>query len=522
MKQAANSVGTASLILVLGFIGSRALGVVRNMVLASAFGAGPELDAYFAAFRLPDAIFQLLVGAALGSAFIPTFTTLFTRASPDTAWRLASTTLNLLTLLGGIAAAIAFVLAPWLVPLTVPGFSQELQHLTIVLTQVMLLSSVFFCASGMVTGILNARFYFLLPAIAPWLYNLAIIGATLFFAEKLGTLGPAIGVTIGAALHLLVQLPGLAKVGARYHLIINLSTEGLNEVFRLMGPRLLGLATIQVNWIVTTILASTLSSGNLAALNYAWTVTMLPLGILGMAPATAAFPALAQAAAEKDWVSYQRTLVTGLRLSLFLTIPASVGLMLLREPLVALLFQHGLFEAESARLTSTALLFYAAGLFAHVVLEMVARGSYALSDTKTPFMFAVLGMVSHALLSLALIGPMGVGGLALAMSVSATLEAGGLLFTLSRRIKGFEWAALGATCMRTLAATAVMGLAVSGFLALLFSGRQTLWQAFLVSVGGGLGVVVFLGTAVVLRSPELEHLRHQLRFRRSARALEKT
>lgn len=514
MNGVSPSIGTASVILVLGFAGSRALGVVRNIALAGTFGTGPELDAYFAAFRLPDALFQLIVGAALGSAFIPTFANTFTRVSPADAWRLAGAALNIFTLLGAAAAGLGFALAPWLVPLTVPGFPESQQELTVTLTRTMLLSTVFFCASGTVGGILNARGHFLLPAVVPWLYNLSIIGGTWWLSGVFGVLGPAIGVAVGAALHLLIQLPGLARVGMRYTLAFHPKTPGMGEIFRLMGPRVLGLATIQVNWLVTTVLASTLSAGSVAALSYAWAVTMLPLSVFGMAPATAAFPTLAQAAAQEDWARFRHTLSTGLRITLFLTIPSSVGLILLREPLIALLFQRGLFDAASTRLTAFALLFYGGGLFAHVLQEMAARGSYSLRDTKTPFAFASLGMVAHVVFSLLLREPMGVGGLALAMSLAATLETGGLLLALLRRLDGFDWKELVTSGLRTLAATVVMAGAVQGVLAATAGIEGTPGSIVTLAAGMVLGSASYAGTAVVLRCPELQTLWRQFVSRR--------
>lgn len=509
----APGIGTASLILITGFVGSRALGVVRNMVLAGVFGAGPELDAYFAAFRLPDTIFQLIVGAALGSAFIPTFTGVFTRISPEAGWRLASRALIFFTLLGAVIAAAGFVLAPWLVPLTVIGFPPEQQELTVQLSRVMLLSTVFFCASAMVSGILNARFHFLLPALAPWFYNLSIIAGAMGAAGGPGVLGPSIGVSVGAALHLLVQAPGLARVGMRLYFGLDPRVQGMSEVFRLMGPRVLGLTTIQINWLVATVLASTLSSGAITALNYAWAVTMLPLSVLGMAPATAAFPTLAEAAAREDWATYRRTLSMGLRTALFLAIPASVGLALLREPIIGLLFQHGEFGAESTRLTAQALLFYVVGLLAHVVLEMVARGFYALHDTRTPFAFGVAGMAAHAALSLALIQPMGVGALGLAMSLSAMMEAALLSVMLSRKTGALDWGEAGRTVLRTAAASTAMGWVLFGLLAVAPPAQDALSRLLLVSAGIALGGVVFAGSALVLRSPEALMLRDRLTAR---------
>lgn len=507
------SIGQASLILVLGFTGSRALGVLRNTALAGAFGAGPELDAYLAAFRLPDIIFQLIVGAALGSALLPTLASTYAQVSPRAAWRLASAALTWFTAIGAIVSAVAFAAAPQLVPLSVPGFTPEQQALTVDLTRIMLGSSVFFCASGVVTGILNARYHFLLPALAPWLYNLSIIGGALFLAAPLGIAGPAWAVTAGAALHLFVQLPALARLGMTYSPTASIRTPGVSEVLRLMGPRVLGLGTIQVNWLVSTILASTLAAGSVTALNYAWTIAMLPIGVFGMAPAIASFPALAEAAATGSWQRYRELLTTSLRFAVFLGVPGTVGLLLIREPLVALLFQRGLFDAASTELTAGVLLYYSLGLLPHAALEVIARGSYALHDTKTPLFYAVLGMISHVLFCLTLIGPLGVRGLALAMTLAALVETGGLLFALNRRTGGLPWPPMARAASKTIAASALMGGTV--WLALAIappSHGVTSWLTAViiaVTIGGSTYAV----GSVLLNNPDITALLHRLRIR---------
>ena len=486
------------------------MGLIRNAALASTFGAGPELDAYLAAFRLPDAIFQLVVGAALASAFIPTFTATFTKASPEAAWRLASAVLTWFTLAGALCTAIAFVAAPWIMPLLVPGFSAGDQSLTIALTRVMLASSIFFCASVVLTGILNARFSFLLPALSPLLYNLSIIAGVLWLVEPMGVFGPAWGVTIGALLHLLVQVPALPTVGMRFFLRASPLTSGVAEVLKLMAPRVLTLASVQINLVVTMLLASTLAPGAITALSYAWSVTMLPLGVLGMAPATAAFPTLAYAAAEGDWARLRGLLTTGLRLVLFVAIPTTVGLMVARYPLVTLLFERGNFDSTSTSLTAIALLFFSVGLLAHVTLEVVSRGFYALQNTRIPLLFALGGMLAHAALSLVLIAPMGLAGLALATSLSATLEAGGLSLALGQRLGGLEWGALIMSAAKTSVATLVMGSTVYALLSWLSNPLDTAGAAAHVVAAGALGGAIFVGVALILRSAELEIVWRQL------------
>jgi len=500
---AESGIARASLILVVGFLGSRALGVLRNMVLAATFGTGPELDAYFAAFRLPDALFQLIAGAALGSAFIPTFASVFARVSQEAAWRLASVTLNLLSLVGVMAAGVGFLLAPWIVPWTVFGHPPEQQDLTVHLARVMMLSTAFFCASGMITGVLHARFHFFLPAVAPWLYNLSIIGGALFLSSSMGMVGPAIGVAAGSALHLAVQLPGLARVGMRYRLVFNVHTSGVAEVLRLMGPRVVTLGAAQISWFVTVALASTLHSGSIAALTYAWAVVMMPLGILGMAPAMAAFPSLAEAAAREDWGRYRALLSSGIRLALFLSIPGGLGLILVQEPLVTLLFERGQFGEESTALTVVALTFYAVGLFAHVLLEVASRGSYALQDTRTPLIFALGGMCAHAAFSLLLLRLGGVAGLALAMSLSTTLEAVGLLLAVAQRAGRFDWGGLALSVGKTTFATVAMALPVAWLVLGVTQASETPGLVVVLLGSGSLGAAVFFGVSRLLRSADL-------------------
>lgn len=498
--------GLASLILVAGLLGSRALGVVRNVVLAQTFGAGPELDAYFAAFRLPDTLFQVIVGAVLGSAFLPTFTRVFTQVSPEAAWRLASAALITFTGLGTAGAIAGAVFAPWLVPLTVPGFPPTQQELTVQLTRIMLASTAIFCASGMVTGILNSRSHFLLPALAPWLYNLSIIVAAAAFGSHAGVAAPAWGVSVGSALHLLIQLPGLRTIGMRWYRA-GLGTPGLNEVVRLMGPRVFALGAAQINWLAATVLGSTLAAGAVAALNYGWALAMLPLGLFGMAPATAAFPVLAAAAAEHDWDRFRSTLSTGLRVMLFLAIPSSAGLALVGRPLVALLFQRGEFDAAATEVTGVAVAFFALGLFAHVSQEIASRASYALADTRTPLAYAVAGTAANVALGLLLMGPMGVAGLALAMSLAAILEAVGLLAAVSRRVPGWAWGEVMASVATTCGAALPMVLAVRVAQAALPAGVPAWAEVGLLTALGG---VVFAVAALALGSREARMLQHTL------------
>lgn len=499
----ASRIGIASLVLVVGFLGSRALGVVRNMALAQTFGAGAELDAYFAAFRLPDLLFQLLVGSVLGSAFLPTFTRYFTTVSPRAAWRLASATLATFSGAGVFAGAAGFVAAPWVVPATVPGFAPEQQQLTVELTRIMLLSTVAFCASGMVTGILNSRSHFLLPALAPWLYNACIIGAVLLLGPATGVAAAAWGVAVGALLHLLVQLPGLRRIGMQWS-VASHRTPGVGAVLRLMGPRVVALGAAQVNWLALTLLGSGLAAGSVTALNYGWALAMLPLGLFGMAPATAAFPALAAAAARADWEAFAATLAVGLRMMLFLAIPASVGLVVVGEPLIELLFERGEFEAGATAMAAAGLSGFSVGLFAHVTQEIASRASYALEDTRTPLFFALGSMVANVAMGLALAPLLGVAGLALGMSLATVAEALGLLTVVTRRIPSWRWKPVVRSVALTAAGTVVMGLVAVA--ALWLVEQATAHPLARTVVPGAAGGAAYLVAMALVGSPEFRLL----------------
>jgi putative peptidoglycan lipid II flippase len=493
----------------LGFLGSRLLGLVRTVVFAHQFGTRPDLDAFFVAFRLPDLIFQLLAGATLGSAFIPTFARVLANRGDEQAWRLASSVLNIVLLATLAAGVVALLLAEWIVPLTAPGLGDdtgqhdELSALAVDLTRIMLLSTVLFAVSGMFMGILNARHNFLYPALAPIFYNLAIIVAALF-SDSVRVL--AFAVVLGALLHLVVQVPGLRLVGMRWQALTEWKNSAVREVARLMGPRVIGLAAYHLNFVIATILASNLGNGSISAINYAWLVVMTPLGLFGMSISTAAFPRMAEQAARGE-DDLRETIGRALRMILFLSIPAGVGLMILAKPITAFLLQSGAFDESSTDLVAGALLLYALALFAHSGIEILSRGFYALSDTRTPVAFAVISMLVNLALALALVWRFEVNGLALALSIAAIVEFFLLLTTLNHRIGGLDGAGAIASLLRTAAATVLMAEVVALWLAALrIAGLLDLdskLDAALASVGGAaIGAAAFAVAARLLRSEE--------------------
>jgi putative peptidoglycan lipid II flippase len=426
----------SAIIIGFGFLVSKVTGILDDLILAKIIGPGPQLDAYYAAFGLPDLLFTLIAGGALAAAFIPMFSGFLARDDRSGAWRLASAVINTAFLAAAITSLILAIIAPWIVAQTIgSGFTPEQQQLTANLMRVILISTVLFSISGIVMSALQANQHFFLTALAPIMYNLGILGGVIFLGPTLGVWGPTIGVVVGALLHLLVQVPGLIKYKAKWSPRLGWRDPDLRRVIRLLLPRVAGMGVVQVAALVTTSLASHLSAGSVTALSYGWRVMQLPETLIATAIATAAFPTLSEFAARGDLERLRGTLVTTLRAILALTIPATFGLLIFGRLAVQLLFERGEFTPESTTLVTWAVHGYALGLIGQSLLEVGARTFYAQQDTRTPLIVAVGAMTVNILASLMLRDRLGVGGLALANSIGVTVEVGALLILLRRRLK---------------------------------------------------------------------------------------
>lgn len=511
----------ASLILTVAALASRALGWLRLLVIGSQFGAGRELDAYFAAFRIPDAIFQLVVAGALSAALIPVFQSYRAKADEAEAWRLASSVINLVLIALSAFSLLMAIFAPWIVPLITPGFDAPTTELTIRMTRIMLLSPVFIGMGAVVSGILNSYERFAWPAIAPLVYNLAIIAAAILLAPLIGVEGLAVGVAIGSLAHLLVQLPNLASVGQRYDLSLSINHPGVQRVVWLMAPRTLGLAAVQINFLASTLLATGQPEGSVTAYNYGFQLMQVPVGVVGVSVAIAIFPRLSRDAALDRMTDVRHDLSSAMRVLLFVALPLTAVMTVLREPLTAVFFQYGLFSAQSTNSTAIALFYFTLGLAAQVLVPILARAFYALQDTRTPVIWAIVAVGLNVPLMAWLVGPMGVGGLALALSVTASLEVLGLMWALRSRLNGLDGAALLSSLVRSTLAAAVAAVVMFGALqltdallpSLLDHALGRLAVLLLLSAVGG---AVFLAVAALLRSPEIGELRRLLGRRFSA------
>lgn len=513
--RAAGGLAIAAAIVAFGFIGSRLLGVLRTVVIANAFGSSPELDAYNIAFRVPDLIFQVLAGATLGSAFIPVFARLYRREGEAEAWRLASRVLNIVTVATAALCAVAFVLAPVLVPMLAPGLGEdlgrrdELMDEAVELTRIMLLSPLLFAVSGIITGILNGRQRFFLPALSPMLYNLAIIFGAVFLADEWGVKGLAVGVVIGAGLHLAIQVPGLFRERMRYEPGFGWGDAAVREVARLMGPRVVGLAAAQVNFVITGFFASKVGSAAISNLTYAWLLAGLPLALFGMALSTAAFPRLADQAADEDMQSLTATISRVLRVIMFLTVPAALGLAILREPATVVLLERGEFLRGDSLITAAALGWYCMGIVPQAGIEIHSRGFYALGDTKTPVVLAVIAVAFNLSLSAALWQRFETEGLAFSVSTAAWLEWG-LLYWLYTRRTGAD----AAGDLRAIATIAVCGGVMALVLAAGFAPFELEgWSDHLVVglAGAVAGGAIYAGMANLLGVAELREAASRLR-----------
>lgn len=444
-------IARATVVIVGGFVASGVLGLLRTWTFSVTFGAGDQLDAFLAARQLPETLFVLVAGGALGSSFIPVFERFRAKGDVDGAWRLASAVLTCVCLLGAALALLLALLAPAVVPsLLKPDSPPAMQALTTSLTQIMLLTVAIFSVSGLLMGILNAERIFLLPALALSMNNIgqifgAVVLTRLLSADGTPSVyGLAWGAVFGALLHLMIQLPGLPRVGAKLRVLPDPRIPGVREVLLLMGPRVLGLAVVQINFIVNINLTSGMVDGSLTVLTTAWTLLFFLLGVIGQSVGSALFPSLSALAAAGEMGGYRNRLNRALGSVLALSIPSMLAIWLLGEFGINLVFGYDRWTHEATVATASALSVFAIGIPGHAALEILSRAFYALGDTRTPVTVGIASMVANIVLSLIFIRFIGDPttlingaflGLALANSLTTLVEAASLWLLLRRRLR---------------------------------------------------------------------------------------
>lgn len=426
----------SAIVVAAGFFASKILGLVREVLVARAFGTSAEMDAFRVANTFSDTLDSVIAGATIAAVFIPVFSTHYVKdeASKREGWRFASAVLNDMFLLVAAVACLGILLAPWLIgTLLAPGFDAAQRELSTDLMRVVLLAAIVFGVSGTITGILHATNRFALAALAGPLHNLGVIFGVVFLVPTMGIFGLAWGIVIGSFLHLGIQVPGLVRAGMIWFPTLGTGQRSMHELFRLLGPRIVTTNLGSITLLLRNSIGSFLPIGSISALGYAYSLWQFPETLIGTAIAVVVFPRLAQRVAASDMPGFRRLYRIALVSILSLAIPATLFTILFAEPIVALVFQRGAFDATSTALTAQVLRFYALAIVGESLLELVARVFYANHDSKTPMFVAIGGVVLRVTLMVALRDILGAAGLALAYGIGVTTEAVVLWFLSQKR-----------------------------------------------------------------------------------------
>lgn len=504
---------------------SRLIGLFRDRIFAHYFGAGPIMDAYYAAFKVPDLIYNLLIVGALSAAFIPTFTRLFHEGEDKSpAWKLANNILNITAVSLLALSALGVIFTPALAAIIAPGFNGFSRELVISFTRIMFGSTFLLGLSMVLGGILQSLRSFFMYSIAPIFYNLGIIVGAVALVPAIGISGLAWGVVLGAAMHFLLQLYSAYANGWRWQWIFRPREKNTLSVAKLMAPRTMGLAVSQLNLVIITMLASLLPAGSVAIFNFASNLQAVPIGIFGIPFAMAVFPVLSAAAAKNDHVEFVKNLSATMRQIIFLIVPLSIIMMLLRAQIVRVVLGTGEFNWTATIATADALALFALSLFAQALIPLLARAFYALSNTKTPFVIGVISELIGIIASLLLMKPLCVAGLALAFSIAAVVNFTALSLALRSELKSRSPAIVTASeakqplsftssVYKIIIATVPMALAVQFLkypLAEIFDQRY-FWGIFGQGAVAGLaGLAIYCLLCYILKVPELLQLKNAL------------
>lgn len=493
---------------------SRILGAVRDIVIASFLGAGMVSDAFVAAFRVPNLLRRLFGEGSLSVAFVPVYTDCLYRQGRLEADRLTASAIRLLAvaLIGSVLLLVIF--APWVVRLTAPGFASDADkfQLCVGLTRMMVPYVFFVGMMALSMGILNVLGHFAAPALAPVLLNVAMIstvtaGAVLGSTQTGLARWLAAGVLAGGILQLALQVPVLIKHNVRFPRRSGWWHPAIGQILRLMGPVLFGTAIYQINSLVITMLASMLPQGSVSYLYYADRLVQFPLGIFGIATATAVLPTMARQATAQQYDALRRTFSHAIKFVFFITLPAMSGLIVLREPIVALLFQRGAFDYSTTQLTATALLYYGMGLWAFATVRVVLNVFYAMKDTRTPALTAVWSVAANLVFGVVLMKPLAHGGLALALSLASTINLGLLMLALRRKLGALGWRGISFSVVRSAGCAAAMGICIGPLARWMVPARTAGGMVLLPTVAVCIlaGMIVYMGFAFVSRAPELKY-----------------
>ncbi len=525
------TITSAAFLLVTTALISRILGLFRDRILAGKFGAGDELDIFFAAFRVPDLLYNIVIAGAISSAFIPVFISLYAKDKKE-AWRAASNFLNI-AVASLLVLGVLFVLgSSFLVRFVAPGFDEVNKAITIDITRIMFLSPLFLGMSAILGGILHSFRRFLTYALAPIFYNLGIIFGAVVLADAMGVYGLAVGVVLGSFLHFIIQIPSVFFSGFTWRAVFDLKDKYFQKIFSLMVPRTIGLVVFQLNLWVITATASMLSSGSIAIFNLANHLQFLPIGIIGYSFATAAMPSFAKSVSREKAKLFGGQLTKSIRIVLFFVVPTSVLMFVLRAHIVRLIFGSGAFSWDDTRLTAAVLGIFSFGIFAHSLIPLLSKAFYAMQDTKTPVIINSIGFFINIALSVFFVFVLfkdtqvsgfisdffdmeGVDnvallGLPLAFSLAGIVNLAILFYALKRNMGGLMASAIYGACAKILVASLIAGLAAYGTLFLVEPLLRTdvaLGLLFQAGTAAFVGCAAYLILMFVFRSPELVSFR---------------
>jgi len=526
LNSQSKSISSASLILAISYLISAVLGLVRDRLLAGTFGAGTELDVYYTAFTVPDFIALILIFGAISAAVIPIFSSYLIK-SKEEAWKYVSTLLNVFLGAMIIICVVLIIFTPAIISLTAPGFSGHKKELAVMLMRIMFLSPIILGASNMISGILQVFHRFLVTALAPLLYNLGIIIGILFFVPKFGLSGLAYGVVLGGILHLLIQLPAFFFSGFRYKADFNYKDPGVVKTIKLMAPRSLGLGAGQLNTIATTAIASTLMAGSIAVFNLANNLSSILVNAVAVSVSTASFPAMSMAFLREENDEFIRKFSSIFRQIIFLVVPLSLLLLILRAQIVRVVLGAGKFGWADTKLTTACLGILALNLIAQALILFLSKTFYAAHNTKIPAVISGLTVAFNIILSLLLVwlvkfsagfnlflqsvlrlggvANIGVIALSLAYTITAILECSLLLYMFYKKFPRLKAKEISDSLIKILIASLIMVIltfAVRQFLGSIIS-LQTFWGIFFqLIVSGTVGVVTYAIAAHLFKSPE--------------------
>lgn len=491
------TVGSAAMILVSMVFTSRVLGLLRDRMLSARF-APDELGVYFAAFRLPNIIFELLVTGALTSAFIPVFTKYLTENKERDGWRMASILINISIIILIVVSIPMLIWTEQLSRFFAPGFSSEQIVLMTSFTRIMIVAQIFpLLVGNFFTGILQSYNLFIIPAIAPVIYNVGIILGVVFLSSSIGLYAPVIGVGLGAVLFMIIQIPILKRIGYRHDASIDRNNSGVRDVGRLIGPRAFGLAVSQIDTTVDLILASLLGARMVTIFNFAQHLQQLPVGLFGVTIAQAALPTLTVASVRDDKEQFKSSIVSAIHQILFFVLPSSVFFIVLRIPIVRLVFGASRFDWEATVLTGMTLSMFSISLFAQSLVHVLARGFYALYDTKTPVIVSIISIAINTIGSILFISYMHlpVWSLGLSTSIASIVNAVVLFILLDKRVGTFARRQLFISPIKMIIAAVIAGFAIlvplKLFDELIFDTTRTLGLLMLTITAGGLGLLMY-------------------------------